>query len=130
MLQYWLSYLTLAAIAYWLPGFALARLVDLRGMGRSGRLLLSVLVSLVAVPLLLVMASNLTRIVPSLGIVLLISLMAILFEWYLTKNSAKPAISFVSIIKDPGRARGLERVLVLLFILGFSFTINMPRLSL
>lgn len=63
---YWVAFALITILTYFLPGYALLSCARLEGIGRMGRFLLAVPVSLVLVPYALILVGSVFPLVPSL----------------------------------------------------------------
>jgi hypothetical protein len=128
-LGYWLFFLILSVGMYCLPGLAILRLIRLKGIGRIGQVLLSVPISLVAVPVCLVVVSNIAPFIPSYWMVLALSILVACVGWWLRHIKKCPELNLRGRNGDAPSPSRREWILIGGFIVFFSLLVNLPRLD-
>jgi hypothetical protein len=102
-----LEALIIIPFAYWLPGAALASLVEWRGVGRLARILAPFAISLVVTPVLLVLPSALIPYHPDLFVLGGFTLALFLAGALLRRLGRRPVLEFRPRTKNPGSRREL-----------------------
>jgi hypothetical protein len=126
---YWVLFILLSAGVYCLPGLAIQRLIHLKGIGRGGQVLLSVPISLVAVPICLVIVSHASSFIPFYWMVLAISGLLACAGWCLRRVHRRPELTIRGRNGNASSPSLREWILVSGFILFFALLVNLPRLE-
>lgn len=129
-LGYWLGLLFLAGIAYWAPGYALLSLLAVKGIGRIGRILLGVPVSLVLVPYVLAVVGSIFPLVPSSWMLVTGSLLLFAGAWLRERMAGKGLLTLRARNHGASSARPVEWVGVSAFILAFAALVGLPNIEL
>jgi hypothetical protein len=122
-------FLFFAVSAYLLPGYAVFHLVEMKGIGRLAKCILAVPVSLVFVPFSLTVIGNIFPLLPAVWQVYLLALIVWLLGELLRRTRRRPSFAFRERNQGLESPRRPEWLLASIFILGFSFIINLPRLE-
>ena len=127
---YWVAFALITILAYFLPGYALVSCVRLEGLGRMGRALLAVPLSLVLVPYTLVLVGSVFPLVPSLWMLAAGSLLMFAVALIRRREVRKRTVTLLPRNQGASSARALEWVGVSAFILAFAALVNLPNVDL
>ena len=112
---------------YWLPGFCLLFLFELKGISKWARFLfLPLILSFILIPYCSVAVANIRRFVPTPATALITSFGFALIAVFLQLTNRRIKLDFLT---DSRSHSSREWVIIFILILGYAFLINIPRMD-
>jgi hypothetical protein len=121
--------LVLASLCYLLPGNAILLLAEVRGLSGARRQFIALCVSLIVVPYAFQIVANVHRFLPDVIPLAALCAGALAAAYLLRRSRRRPILSARVDESSIGRTRGIQDILVWLFLAAFAVVANLPRLQ-